>query len=347
MVVVALGHRDRRRPRRHDLPADLTASPVIVIGAGMAGLSFAAGRRRAGDAVVVLDKGRAVGGRMATRSRDGARFDHGAQHFSARSPGFAEKVQSWLDDDVVGVWFASQSLTEPDRGVEPRHVPVGGMRRLPEHLAEGLDVITGVRVDRLDRTEDAVVAVADGVPVARGRAAVVTPPLPQTLDLLDASGIQVPDRHRLEAIEYDACLAVMARLDGDPGLPDGHLAPEEGDIAWIADNRHKGTSPTPAVTIHSTAEFAERHLDAPLDAWVPRLLDAATSLLHGRVLDAVGHRWHFSRPRTTLGDGAILASGDGAPVVLAGEAFAGARVEGAWLSGRAAAELIEGLTSAT
>ena len=53
--------------------------PVVIIGAGMAGLACARHLADAGLAVVLLDKGRGVGGRVATRRVGDMQFDHGAQ----------------------------------------------------------------------------------------------------------------------------------------------------------------------------------------------------------------------------------------------------------------------------
>ena len=55
----------------------------IVIGAGMAGLTAATVLQNSAQwDVLVLDKGRGVGGRMATRRLgEGGKADHGAQYF--------------------------------------------------------------------------------------------------------------------------------------------------------------------------------------------------------------------------------------------------------------------------
>ncbi|WP_296703062.1 NAD(P)-binding protein [Thiocapsa sp. UBA6158] len=65
------------------------AERIAVIGSGMAGLACARRLTEAGHAPVVFDKGRGIGGRLATRrTPEGWQFDHGAQYITTSSPGF-------------------------------------------------------------------------------------------------------------------------------------------------------------------------------------------------------------------------------------------------------------------
>ena len=304
----------------------------------MSGLVAATAIDAAGRSVLVVDKGRAVGGRMATRRIDGAHFDHGAQHYSVRDDRFGPVHRRWVDDGVATTWYQGRSVTQPDRGVEPRWVGVGGMRRIPEHLAEPLDVRLATRVDRLVETDGSWVVRAGGEEVATARALVLTAPMPQTLELLDASGID-GDLDDLRAMTYAATLAVMATLDGPSGLEEGHRAFAAGPIAWMADNQHKGTSPAPCVTIHSSVTFADEHLEDDPDTWAAVLIAEAQTHLASQVVASKGHRWRYSQPHAPLTEGCRFVASD-PPLVLAGEIFAGAKVEGAVLSGLAAADII-------
>ena len=315
----------------------MRANGVLIIGAGMAGLTAARHLKLHGIDSAVLDKGWKPGGRMATRTVGEARFDHGTQHFGIRDPEFRRIADEWMAAGMVGEWFQSHR-PNPDGTPNVRHAGRGGMRRLAEHLAEGLTVHNRVRVTRLAVSTDGVVAFSGDGPVASGRAVIVTPPVPQTLELLDSASIRLPNplRSSLDTVRYHACLAVMARLDGPPGLPAGHATPDGGPIAWIGDNEHKGVSDVPAVTIHSTPGFAADHFHTAADEWTKTLSDEAGSLLASGIFDAIGHRWRYSEPQHTLDIGATMADAE-SPVVLAGEVFAGARVEGAFLSGREAA----------
>ena len=59
---------------------------TIVIGAGVRGRIAARTGQANGTSVLVLDEGRGVGGRLATRRTASGVFDHGAQFFTARDP---------------------------------------------------------------------------------------------------------------------------------------------------------------------------------------------------------------------------------------------------------------------
>ena len=126
---------------------------------------------------------------------------------------------------------------------------------------------------------------------------------------------------------------------GCSGLEQGHVAEPTDDVAWIADNQHKGTSQLPAITIHSTASFAFEQLETDTEAWTQQLCDQVAPVVDASIVSASGHRWMYAEPQTTFDLGAV-ALGDTVPVVLAGEVFAGAKVEGAFLSGTAAADAI-------
>ncbi len=212
------------------------------------------------------------------------------------------------------------------------------MRRIPEFLARDLEVHTGSLVERLEPATGRV-ALHTGERLIEAGAAVITPPLPQSLALLEASGLGVPD---LPGIEYRACMAVMAHLDGPSGLPNGHLTVGDGRIAWLADNAHKGTSLVPSLTIHSSPEFAADHLDDDPSSWAGLLVEAAGSYLQCGVTAALGHRWRYAEPTEVFDTGSMLLE-TSPPLVLAGEAFAGAKVEGAALSGLSAARKVAAL----
>lgn len=312
---------------------------LVVVGAGLAGLTAARALSDRFD-VVVLDKGRGVGGRMATRRIGTATLDHGAQFFTTHTGEFAEVVQEWMAAGVAEPWFHGRigphGVVDPDG--HTRYRGVGSMNAVAHHLAEGLDVRRSTLVGAVARSGDRWQVRTD-TDTVEADAVLLTPPVPQSLALLAAGEVALsePDLTALHAITYEPCLALLAVLDGPAGLPEpGAIDPADGPIDWMADNRRKGVSAVSAVTIHATAEFSREHWSTP-DAQVGELLLAAAGLAAAPLADGVQvQRWRYARPVDVHSLRCLAA--DGLPgLVFAGDAFGGAKVEGAVLSGRAAA----------
>jgi renalase len=305
---------------------------LIVVGAGLAGLTAARTLVSAGHDVTVFDKGRAPGGRMATRRIGAATVDHGAQFFTARSDVLGVLVREWTADGLVTEWCRGFGA-DPDGF--PRYAVRGGMNALAKHLAAGLDVRCSAMVFAICRgahgwavqLDDASHHPCDGV--------VVTCPLPQSYSLLVPAEVTMPET--LLRTDYDRTLALLAVLDGPSAVPEPggvHGAP---GFTFIADNLRKGVSAAPALTMHADPPWSKANWDADREVTHAALLALAAPWLgSATVVESQVKRWRFATPRTIWPDPCWRPE-DGSPVVLAGDAFAGPRVEGAILSGAAAA----------
>lgn len=216
------------------------------------------------------------------------------------------------------------------------------MTGVAKHLAHGLEIMLETRVVALTASQHGWSAeTATGDRFAAG-AVVLTAPVPQSLAILKAGAVDLePEaRARLEGIQYERCLAVMAVLAGPSRLaPPGGLTPDDGPIAWIADNRLKGISAESAVTIHGSHAFSLEHWERDRQDSGRRLLDAAGGWLGAEVRTFQVHGWLYSKPLQV--DERRCAVVSQVPLlVLAGDAFAGPKVEGAALSGWAAADAV-------
>ena len=80
---------------------------IIIIGAGMAGLMAGRVFTAAGKNVLILDKGRRIGGRMSSRRDAGLLFNHGAQFVTAHSPIFKDMCTEAAAKGIVGLWPAT------------------------------------------------------------------------------------------------------------------------------------------------------------------------------------------------------------------------------------------------
>lgn len=312
---------------------------VLIIGAGMAGLSAARALRAAGVPSLLIDKGRGVGGRMATRRVEAATFDHGAQFITARDSRFEALLEEASEAGAAAKWCNGFS-GNPDGHTRWRGAP--GMTGLARHLARGLEIVNGKQVEALRRSERVWrVEMLDG-DVWQASAVILTAPVPQSLVLLEKGGVNLSAewQGRLSSIVYERCLAVMAVLEGPSKLPEpGGLTPVGGSIAWIADNQKKGVSAEPAVTIHATPEFSLAHWDGDREEAGRLLLEEAAPMLGAGVKSVQVHGWRFSKPIRVDADPCAVLSTEPL-LVLAGDSFCGSRVEGAALSGWASAEAV-------
>ena len=319
--------------------------PILIIGAGMAGLSAARLLRDANLPVLVLDKGRGVGGRMATRRIGHGRVDHGAQFFTVRDRQFAQRVAEWQEAGVVSRW--GQSFADAKGSLLSsghfRYQGIFGMTSVPKYLAEGLDLQLQTRITAITREKNHWLVQSQSGKMFRGRALLLTPPVPQSLELLKAGHVSLPSDigRELDRVDYDPCLALLAVFAGPSRLPaPGGLRFSEDPIAWMADNYQKGISPDAhTVTIHATPDYSRRHWQSDASDVAGKLLGAAGPWLHSELLDWRIHRWRFSQPVATYPEQALFLPGP-PPLVFAGDAFGGPRVEGAALSGYAAARIL-------
>lgn len=314
----------------------------LIIGAGICGLIAADALHRAGMKVVVLDKGRGVGGRLATRRIQNGVFDHGAQYFTVRDPKFHALVEEWLAAGIVEEWSRNFPTSTGPCGdeSEPRYHGIGGMTSIAKHLARNIDVRLNEQVRKLAahyglwhvETESGALYQADAI--------ILTPPVPQSLELIKRSGIPIPikEKRMLESVTYIPCLGVLALLDGASKVPSpGGLWLYEGPVLWIGDNQQKGVSKAPAVTIHANPAFSRTYWDADDAAIAQELVAQSATWIGANVIETEVKRWRYSAPDAFVPE-PCLALSEPAPLLFAGDAFVSPCVEGAVLSGIAAAE---------
>ena len=345
---------------------------AVVIGGGIAGLSAAGALAAAGRRVLVLDKSRGVGGRMATRRIGGAVCDHGAQFFTVRTGEFATVVEDAVRAAAVAEWCrgfsrdGSIGVDDSETGEietgdgHPRYRGGRGMTDLPKWLAarlgdwgDAVEIRTAAKVASIAAANGGVRITIDreggGSEIVAASGVVLTPPVPQVLELMQAGGLLAGGSVDQEAIEslrtvdYDPCFTALLVLDRPSLVPlPGAIqfaAQITGPVTWIADNQQKGISTVPALTVHATSRFSREWFDTPLDEVGAMLIAAVSPWIDGdpatAIVERSVHRWKFAAPTTILPERCVAVSMV-PPVVCCGDAFAGPRVEGAATSGMAA-----------
>ena len=319
-------------------------SRVAVIGAGMAGLACARALHGAGADVTVFDKSRRVGGRLATRRVDGLTFDHGAQYATSRSPAFAVEMQAMAAAGDAAPWPAAGDgrwCGVPGMSALARHMERQGVGvvRTTRHAAFLHPQADGWRVRHMDAgaTPPGLVSDTGGELAGPFDRVAVAVPAPQAVALLR------PHRFANDAMRASMtpCWAMMLAFSEAGAAPDT-LRPGTGPLRWIArDSSRPGRAALPECWIaHAAPEWSRDHLEQPAEAVLPELQDAfraATGISSAPSYAAV-HRWRYALADGPLGMPALwdAAAGLGA----CGDWCLGARVEAAFLSGQALAQLM-------
>ncbi len=324
--------------------------PILIIGAGLSGLVAANALQQAGERVLVIDKARSVGGRLATRRMGGAggataRLDHGAQFFTVRAPDFAELVHEWRRAGIAMEWCRGFS---PSGDGYPRYCAEAGMNTIAKYLASTVEVVTDAQVHAVGGGDGMLSVVTEGDQRWTSNRVLLTPPVAQSLTLIDNGWLPIDDEIRasLEAVTYAPCIALLVTLDG-PGAvrePGGmQLDGSEHDVwSFVADNQRKGISDVPALTLHANEGFSAANYHADADSVQAALIHAALPFFgSANVVEVEVKKWRYARPLTMHADRCVSVEPvEGTRLVFAGDAFGEARVEGAALSGLAAAEAL-------
>ncbi|MFM7389146.1 MAG: NAD(P)/FAD-dependent oxidoreductase [Vampirovibrionales bacterium] len=348
------------------LPTDAYTCDVLILGAGMAGLTAAHTLHAQGYSVMLVDKGRGVGGRLATRRIENQRFDHGAQYFTATHPAFQQAVAQWVQAGVVAPWFEQLSTLPASQTTypnTPRYTGTLGMTALAKHLAEGLTIHTSTRIGSIQHTPEGWQATslplsAEQTPTQyTAKTLISTLPVPQWLELLEASNIPLDaaTTATLNAITYAPSHAFMLQFAPDAELPPlgsdthshgGLKLTEHPTLSWIANNSQKPGlqgQANPCWTIHTTADFSAQQWETPYDTLYPQIVAALEAVFEYPLPTPTqwqAHRWKFALVTHTHPE-PTLAMPFEPPCYLAGDAFGSqSKLQTAFLSGQAAAEAI-------
>ncbi|MDU8945226.1 NAD(P)/FAD-dependent oxidoreductase [Ovoidimarina sediminis] len=295
---------------------------IAIIGAGLCGITAARELSGHVENVVVFEKSRGLGGRMATRRFAGLSINHGAPRVTPGNPELEGLLlAAGASQDSLGGWVGRP-----------------GMSSIARCMAKGLRIETRHSVTAIIKGRGGFYLEIENDrrqgPFAR---VILAVPAPQARVLLSAlPGIS----KRLADIEFNPVWAFMAafgeRLDAPNRLtgPVFHRLfrqelPEEIQATrdvWVG---------------HATAEWSSAYLEMP-DALVETSMQAAFAAALGHLppepLYCAVHRWRYALAQKPLGEpylevcnGQLLVGGDWA----LGHGF-----DDAWMSGRAMAERV-------
>ena len=317
---------------------------VAIVGGGITGVLAAKKLIDHGRTVLVLDKSKSVGGRMATRRISNGRADHGAQFFTVRTSKFQQLVDEWEQNGWVSKWFGDSHV---------RYKSNDGMNQLVKHISQGLPVQLSSRVDRIERERDGYMILSDSEVKVRADTVLLTPPAPQTLQLLERSDVEISETvHRsLRGLTFAPALVGLVLLN--PGAetrlpPTGHQDEKLPDgIERVVDSYAKGISGEHIISIYATSDLSIALYSEEDEAILITLLKRVAHLIP---VEAVSSRqlkrWRYAQANQVQ-NSPVLNISEHESIFIAGDAFLQSddqsgrtRIESAVLSGLASANEI-------
>ena len=355
-----------------DIKMKNTQKSVAIIGAGMAGLGAAKTLLQAGHRVTLFEKSWGVGGRVATRTIEGSRFDHGAQIIKPEGSELeAVMLQELPVLELVEVpepvvAFNSQGArlpVDPVRNAEKKYSYARGATTLPKLLIssfpeERFTLHLESRIARFEECREGV-SLFDHEKRDLGKfdSVIITAPAPQTADLIESSlmqneTVQNSQVSALRSIKYRPCLSVLlgyeSQLTVDPVY--ALIAEDRSNpLLWLAFEHLKSPFRSPNKTTLLIAQFGGEFSEASYSAPDSDILEATYESMQDILpfdckspLFAQVKKWRYSQPNGTI---AFSEANPEPPrIVVAGDALrpGNGRVQEAFASGIEAGKVVMG-----
>jgi predicted NAD/FAD-dependent oxidoreductase len=323
----------------------------VVVGAGVSGLACARRLAAAGVPVEVLERGRGVGGRTATVRVGDVPVDSGAQYMTASDPAFDALVRRLAATGLAVPWatrlqsvMGGRIADGPKDSGRVRWACPDGMVTLARQLAVGLTVERRTTVTGLTRSGDGWEVATENGPARAARAVVLAMPAPLLAGLSDAGLSGASElASRASGASYDPAWTLLA---GYPratpptwrGVFPGDAEPR---LSFLTNDSSKRPVPLTAkpggvvLVAHASGAWSREHARADQERVRAELVEAVAGIAGRWAAEPAWARVVFWPHAQVTGvvDEPFLLTGDPAPLGACGDWCAGAKVEGAWLSG--------------
>ncbi len=310
---------------------------VLIVGAGISGLTLARRLSNAGEIVTVFEKSKGVGGRLATRRGSGLLWDHGTQSLNPKDL----PVETWID------WERLKILIPRKDGRDINLICPQGMTQLPKALAIGITVHRNshIKMIRVGPGGKVWMIGDDAGGWHYGNRLVLAIPAPQALLLLDGSfpSQLVSLKDRLREICYRPTLTVLATLSRKQKID--KMIKKVVPIESLTENGEKGMKDSlGALTIHLNEKYSLKHFDSPEEEVLTEIKQIVKKKLGLDILNLVLKRWRYSQVTHPLQE-PFLAAKLTSPLYVMGDGFSGGGIKGALHSANTLAlELIKSVT---
>lgn len=320
---------------------------VGIVGAGVSALAAARTLQSAGHSVVLFEKSRSPGGRLATRRVDAFTFDTGATSIAPRGMAIESFMLGTLDQSelikiekpIYTHVNLRPQIGDAARNAIPRYTYRPGNNHFAKLMAEGLDVRLNTQVDHLEKDNGKFLIEKESFDRL-----ILTAPIPQSSLLLWSIG----ESRSVANARYRSCISIM--LGYDKPLPETSYhalidVEQRHPLTWISLESVKSPGRAPegqtAIVLQMSPTYSQDHYQTD-DAWIIKDVLPYVAQLYGpdfkQPIAIDTKRWKYSQPEMTAMFESANRPNNG--IVLAGDGLSAGRVERAFESGIQAAQLL-------
>lgn len=335
---------------------------VIVVGAGISGLSCAKSLREAGKNVLVLEKSRGTGGRLASKRLSTSDWgvlaaDLGCEALSGGTQLFQDHLQMWERLGVVSYWPERKGWSVVEKSSQ-----------VTRCLSQGIPLQCETRVTRIEPVECGVAVLCEKGQRLCAEQAIISAPPAQAGWLLESAGVEAQAvRKELAQVKMLPQWVVLMAIDPEQKR---QWEARAGEVqAWgqgVVDamtletvkpgRRAEASAEIETLVLRLTTEWSRKNEDQEAEKVIGDIKRWCEQVGFSGLADkeALAHRWLYSRVdgRTCLPGffracgGHVYLCGDYFDLSEASPSMGGDRgrggpvsdVERAFLSGVAVAE---------
>ena len=275
----------------------MIAADVLVIGAGISGLTIASALHKQGKTILCVEKARGSGGRLSSKRQpvgdDYVQFDLGCTAFTARTPKFKQQVSVWCDAGAITTWV--------NHNDEHWYVGTPRSSSITRLLANELPVQFSTRVTRLERHHSQWAVYIEGHNSQQCYAlvddVVISAPAPQCYALLPSDHAL---KSRLGYVTMGAQWVIMLALKDALNINDFCVSPNDV-IASISyenskPNRQQGND-LHVYCVQASVDWSNARMDYSKDKILMELTNAFAEFTQQAlyVEQDYCHRWLYSQ----------------------------------------------------
>ncbi len=320
---------------------------IAIIGAGISGL-VAANQLIKTAEVTIFEKARGVGGRMSTRYGTEFQFDHGAQHFTAKTELFKKFLKPLEEQKIIARWDLDFCEIDFDKIVHrikwskdyPHYVATPKMNSLCKYLATNLDVRLQTQVKiincfdkkwQLFDAENNELGIFDWV--------ISTAPAEQTSALMPQSFYHLETIKKTKML---GCFAMMLGFAQDLEISWQAALIKNSKISWISLNNSKPQRPKEVCLVANSTNFwAEENMEKDLKQVQEELTDEIRQIMKfdkTQIIHSDLHRWRYANISKQTGAKCLIDPKNN--LAVCGDWLIQGRIESAFIS---AMQMIEEL----